>query len=61
MKDENASPYMQGYRAYNEGKGVRDNPYPEGSKEYELWWDGWRIEKLRALLQFDYRPLNARS
>lgn len=33
--------YTQGYEAYEKGRREKDNPYPQGSLEFEEWRDGW--------------------
>lgn len=37
----NNSPFGLGYKAYNDQKGIMSNPFPKGSKEYDLWLSGW--------------------
>lgn len=33
--------YREGYRAYEMGDDITDNPYPYGSSHYHDWWEGW--------------------
>lgn len=35
------SPRDCGYCAHNEGRGLKSNPYPEGSPLHAEWVDGW--------------------
>ncbi len=49
IEEINKSPYMLGYKAYRERKGVRNNPFPypgddkddEGKSDYWQWYAGW--------------------
>lgn len=36
-----ASPYNQGWDAYDMGKFTSDNPYEIGTKAYDEWRNGW--------------------
>lgn len=41
QKQDQLTPYEQGYRAYNERAGLSSNPFPSDSKEHEQWFNGW--------------------
>jgi hypothetical protein len=36
-----ADEYYEGKKAYREGCEYDENPYQEGSTEYDDWQDGW--------------------
>ncbi|EPF6482982.1 MULTISPECIES: hypothetical protein [Acinetobacter] len=42
--EPNEAIWWEGYSAYN-GEEEGDNPYPEGSLEFEIWDDGFEDAK----------------
>jgi len=34
-------PYSLGLEAFNTNKQQKENPYPQGSYDFEAWEDGW--------------------
>lgn len=34
-------PFEEGWDAYEEGAEIRDNPYPEGTDDYNAWEEGY--------------------
>ena len=42
------SPFEQGVDAYNFGRGILANPYPEDDRRHAEWTTGWHAAEARA-------------
>ena len=54
-KEEASTPYEQGEAANDNNQDYNTNPYEAGTKEHDLWWNGWlNAETGKQIAHDDY-------